>query len=98
MAIQNISHGVCLKLQSPTGINLAFLGANNAYWQTRLGPSPKGEYRHVIVYRKTTEDPVTANNFVTVEFQDPHVNTPPNLIFGTETRGVHVYGNLHAAD
>ncbi len=80
------------------GINLAFLGANNAYWQTRLGPSPKGEYRHVIVYRKTTEDPVTANNFVTVEFQDPHVNTPPNLILGTETNGVHVYGNLHAVD
>ncbi len=26
------------------------------------------------------------------------MNTPPNLIFGTETRGVHVYGNLHAVD
>lgn len=80
------------------GINLAFLGANNAYWQTRLDSSPIGQYRHVIVYRKTTEDPVTANKSVTVEFQDPHVNTPPNLITGTETNGVHVYGNLHAVE
>jgi len=80
------------------GINLAFLGANNAYWQTRLAPSPLGLYRHVIVYRKTTEDPVTSNKAVTVEFQDPHVNTPPNLLTGTLTSGVHVYGNLHAVD
>ena len=76
------------------GINLAFLGANNAYWQTRLGSSPIGQNRHVIVYRKTTEDPVTENKQVTVEFQDPHVNTPPNLLTGTNTNGVHVYGNL----
>jgi len=80
------------------GINLAFLGANNAYWQTRLDASPTGGFRHVIVYRKTTEDPVTANKAVTVEFQDPHVNTPPNLLTGTLTTGVHVFGNVHAVD
>ncbi len=80
------------------GINLAFLGANNAYWQTRVAASPTGEFRRVIVYRKTTEDPVTSNRAVTVEFQDPHVNTPPNLLTGTRTSGVHVYGNLHAVD
>ena len=80
------------------GINLAFLGANNAYWQTRLAASPTGDFRRVIVYRKTTEDPVTANMAVTVEFQDPHVNTPPNLLTGTRTSGVHVFGNLHAVD
>lgn len=80
------------------GINLAFLGANNAYWQTRLDPSPTGEFRRVIVYRKTTEDPITSNRAVTVEFQDPHVNTPPNLLTGTLTSGVHVYGNLRAVD
>lgn len=80
------------------GINLAFLGANSAYWQTRLDSSPTGQYRHVIVYRKTTEDPVTSNKSVTVEFQDPHVNTPPNLLTGTRTSGVHVFGNLHSVD
>lgn len=80
------------------GVNLAFLGANNAYWQSRLGSSPLGPNRRVIVYRSTTEDPVTARNQVTVKFQDPHVNTPPNLLTGTETNGVHVYGNLHAVD
>ncbi len=80
------------------GINLAFLGANSAYWQTRLTPSPIGANRHVIVYRKTREDPVTSNKSVTVEFQDPHVNTPPNLLTGTLTSGVHVYGNLHSVE
>jgi hypothetical protein len=80
------------------GINLAFLGANNAYWQTRLGASPIGINRHVIVYRRATEDPVTNNDQVTVEFQDSRINTPPNLLTGTTTHGVHVYGNLHAVD
>jgi len=80
------------------GINLAFLGANNAYWQTRLADSPIGPNRHVIVYRKATEDPVTNNNEVSVEFQDPRVNTPPNLLTGTMTHGVHVYGTIYAAE
>lgn len=80
------------------GINLAFLGANNAYWQTRVAASPTGQFRRVIVYRKTVEDPVTARTQVTVEFQDPHVNTPPSLLTGTLTNGVHVYGNLHSVD
>ena len=80
------------------GINLAFLGANNAYWQTRLSSSPIGKNRRVIVYRKAIEDPVTINREVTVEFQDPRVNTPPNLLTGTRTRGVHVFGNLHAVN
>lgn len=80
------------------GINLAFLGANNAYWQSRLGSSPTGPNRRVIVYRSTTQDPVTVPNQVTVKFQDPHVNTPPNLLTGTQTNGVHVYGNLHTVD
>ena len=80
------------------GINLAFLGANNAYWQTRVAPSPTGAFRRVIVYRATTSDPITANREVTVKFQDPHVNTPPNLLTGTLTIGVHVFGNVHSAD
>ncbi len=78
------------------GINLAFLGANNAYWQTRLGSSPLGPNRRVIIYRSTTEDPMTSRTQVTVKFQDPHVNTPPNLLTGTQTNGVHVYGSVHA--
>ncbi|HEY3292665.1 MAG TPA: N,N-dimethylformamidase beta subunit family domain-containing protein [Candidatus Nanopelagicaceae bacterium] len=80
------------------GINLAFLGANNAYWQTRLDSSPIGPNRHVIVYRSSTADPVTARTQVSVKFQDPHVNTPPNMLTGTLTSGVHAYGNLHAVD
>ena len=80
------------------GVNLAFLGANNAYWQTRLVDSSAGPNRHVIVYRSAPNDPVTASKGVTVQFQDPRVNTPPNLLTGTLTSGVHVYGNMQAVD
>ena len=80
------------------GINLAFLGANSAYWQTRVAASRTGPFRRVIVYRETTNDPITMSREVTVRFQDPHVNTPPNLLTGTLTNGVHVYGSVHSVD
>ena len=78
------------------GINLAFLGGNNAYWQTRLTASPTGPMRRAIMYRSAVEDPVTDINQVTVEFGDRRVNTPPNLITGEVTDGVHVYGDVRA--
>jgi len=78
------------------GINLAFLGGNNAYWQTRLTASPNGPMRRAIMYRSAVEDPVTDINQVTVEFGDRRVNTPPNLITGEVTDGVHVYGDVRA--
>jgi len=78
------------------GINLAFLGGNNAYWQTRLTSSPAGPMRRAIMYRSAVEDPVTDINQVTVEFGDRRVNTPPNLITGEVTDGVHVYGDVRA--
>lgn len=76
------------------GVNIAILGGNTAYWQARLEPSKFGPDRHVVMYRDATEDPDTNVNEVTLEFSNKRVNTPPNLISGEQTDGVHVYGTL----
>jgi hypothetical protein len=78
------------------GVNIAFFGANNAYWQTRLDPSPTGPDRRVVMYRVSTQDPNTIWDQVTLEYDDKRINTPSNLITGELTSGVHVYGTLHA--
>ena len=77
------------------GINIAIFGANTAYWQTRLAPSPSGANRHAIMYRSSTQDPDTNLNDVTIEFANTHLNTPPSLFTGEETDGVHVYGDMN---
>ena len=76
------------------GINLAFFGANTAYWQMRLEPSPIGPDRHLVMYRVATEDPITTPSAVTVQFNDPRVHTPSVLFTGGYTDGVHAYGSL----
>ena len=78
------------------GINLAILGGNTAYWQTRMTSSPTGPARRAIMYRSAIDDPVTDVNQVTVQFGDKRVNTPANLITGEVTDGVHVYGDVRA--
>ena len=77
------------------GTNIAILGGNTAYWQTRLEPSKYGPDRHVIMYRTATEDPNHNLDQVTIEFGNERVNTPPSLISGEQTSGVHVYGTLN---
>jgi len=76
------------------GVNIAVLGGNTGYWQTRLEPSKIGPDRHIVMYRYATEDPNTNLNAVTIEFSNYRLNTPPNLIWGEQTSGVHVYGTL----
>lgn len=76
------------------GTNIAILGGNTSYWQTRLEPSKYGPNRHLVMYRYATEDPNTNLSQITIEFANERLNTPPNLISGEETSGVHVYGTL----
>jgi hypothetical protein len=76
------------------GINIAVFGANTAYWQTRLEPSLTGPDRHLIMYRSAIQDPNTNVDQVSIQFADPRINTPSNLITGEQTGGVHVYGTL----
>ncbi len=77
-----------------SGTNLAFLGANTAYWQIRMEPSKFGPNRHMVIYRLATQDPQTNIDQVTIEFADNRINTPPNLFTGESTVGVHVFGTL----
>ncbi|NBU93066.1 MAG: hypothetical protein EBS18_00570 [Actinobacteria bacterium] len=46
-----------------TGTNLAFLGANNFYWQARTSSSPIGSNREVSVYRDEKEDVLFTGDF-----------------------------------
>ncbi len=78
------------------GINLAIFGANTAYWQTRIAPSPLGPNRRIEIYRSAVIDPITEWNKVSIEFGDKRVNTRPSLITGERTAGVHVTGTLTA--
>lgn len=77
-----------------TGVNIAILGGNTAYWQTRLAPSRTGPNRRLVMYRTATEDPNHDLTQITIEFANKRLNTPPNLISGEQTTGVHVYGSL----
>ena len=78
-----------------SGTNIAIFGGNTAYWQTRLEPSKYGPNRHLIMYRYATDDPNNNLSQVTIEFGNKRLNTPPSLISGEQTSGVHVYGTLN---
>jgi hypothetical protein len=78
------------------GINIALMGSNSAYWQSRVEPSPTGPDRHLIIYRNPTLDPETDWRKVTTGFSNKRVNTPSSLITGEKTSGVHVTGKLTA--
>jgi hypothetical protein len=54
------------------GVNIAFLGADPVYWQTRLDASPNGPQRRMLIYRSVEEDPAadTAPALVTVRWRD----------------------------
>ncbi len=78
-----------------SGTNIAILGGNTSFWQTRLEPSKYGADRHAVMYRYATDDPNTNLSQITIEFGNKRLNTPTNLITGEQTSGVHVYGTLN---
>ena len=78
------------------GINIAFMGANSAYWQSRVEPSPTGPDRHLIIYRNPLLDPQTDWQKVTTGFGNRRINTQPSLLTGEKTAGVHVTGTMNA--
>jgi hypothetical protein len=66
------------------GVNLAFLGANAAFRQIRLQPSPLGADREIVDYKTAAEDPLNGkdNRLVTVNWRDPPVNMPESSLIG----------------
>jgi hypothetical protein len=77
------------------GVSLAFLGANDGYWQVRYEPDKQGHANRVVVCYKvathTTDptmrlsrDPMYAVNphLVTAQFRDPVIAEPENALIG----------------
>jgi hypothetical protein len=67
------------------GVNIAFFSGNEAYWQSRLEPSSKGENARVLtVYKDASLDPLAHDNpkEATVLFKDPPVSRPQSMLSG----------------
>jgi hypothetical protein len=73
------------------GLNLAFFGGNDVYWQARYEPDGDGSPRRVlVVYRRADLDPLaaTAPADATVRFVDPPLSWPQNTLTGTNFGGL----------
>ncbi len=72
------------------GVNLAFFGANSAYWQIRLDPSSAGQIngsqpnRTIVAYKDKALDPYATTDpaQLTVKFRDPQINRPEASLIG----------------
>jgi hypothetical protein len=73
------------------GVGLAFLGANAAYWQVRLGPDSAGRPdRTIVCYKVQTATPDLArdplygldNTRLTTQWRDPILARPENALIG----------------
>lgn len=74
-----------------SGVGLAFLGANDVYWQIRLEPDSAGTPdRTVVCYKVGTDqndlarDPLYGkdNSLVTAQWRDPVLDRPESLLIG----------------
>src|SRR5207245_7005226 len=69
------------------GVNLAFFGANDVFWQVRFEPSAVGVANRVMVcYRDAAIDPVYGPT-TTVQWHKPPVNRPEQTLMGIQTSG-----------
>lgn len=75
------------------GLNLAFLGANNVYWQMRLDASPRGPVRG-IVYRHAALDPVSRTDpaATTTRWTDGPLYRNPAALLGQTYAAIRVRG------
>ncbi len=65
------------------GVNLAFMGANPVYWQVRFESSSSGVANRVMVcYKDSTLDPTTDPTLTTVNWRDPILNRPEQVLAG----------------
>ncbi|MGZ6388552.1 MAG: N,N-dimethylformamidase beta subunit family domain-containing protein [Ktedonobacterales bacterium] len=68
-----------------SSVGLAFLGANDAYWQMRFEPDSLGaQDRTVVCYKDASRDPLFGldNSRVTTHWRDQPVNRPENALIG----------------
>ena len=71
-----------------SGVNIAFMGANTAYWQARIEDSG-----HTLVeYRNAANDPVTDTALDTVQFRDLVPSRPECRMMGVAYNGGSLTG------
>ncbi len=66
------------------GTNVAFLTANEVYWQTRLEDGPAGPGSRIVCYKSASADPITASrpSDATTRWRQPPVNDPEAPLVG----------------
>jgi hypothetical protein len=75
------------------GTNLANLGGNELYWQTRLVRDARGNVWKMLVYRFANLDPAPANEDKTVEWRNGLLNRDPARLTGLGMAGIGVGGS-----
>lgn len=76
------------------GVNLAFLGANNVYWQMRLASGPGGSVRG-IVYRRAADDPLSRTQpaSTTTRWTDAPLRRNASPLLGQTYAAIRVRGD-----
>lgn len=79
-----------IELAIATGVNVAFLSANELYWQVRLGPSPLGTGRRITCWKSSSADPLasTQPDLTTCRWREAPVNDPEAVVIG------QMYGHI----
>jgi hypothetical protein len=82
------------------GVNIAFLGADPVYWQTRLVASPTGPRRRMLIYRTAEEDPASrsAPALVTVRWRDAPLGRDEAELVGTTYADGGVRAGMQVVD
>lgn len=74
-----------------SGVSITNIGANNAYWQTRLESSSAGVVnRTVVCYRYANLDPEPDNSLKTIRFRE--VGLPEQTLLGIQYSGFNEHG------
>jgi hypothetical protein len=75
------------------GTNLAVLGANEIYWQTRLTRDAQGSVASMAVYRSAAADPTRRPQDETVQWRQAPLRRDPAALTGLGMAGVGVVGD-----
>lgn len=80
------------------GANIVDLGANEIYWQARVGQNPSGSGSYVFVARNPLLDPLaaTAPALTTVQWRAKPLLRDPSTILGESYSAAHANGSLQA--
>ncbi len=81
-----------LEARIAAGTNVAFLSANEIYWQVRLEPGPLGPASRIVCYKSAVHDPLTATDpsLATCRWREPPVGEPEARLIG------QMYGHVVA--